>query len=428
MNSETTSPIIWIISTGTEILQGHYPDRNAQWLSDRLLSMGLRVARHMAVADDAGSLREAFGEAAARADLLITTGGLGPTVDDLNRQILTELWGCELIEDAEALRRIVERFKQHGLKMPESNRVQALIPSGATILQNDHGTAPGFYMRPGVEGGPRATLLALPGPPREMQPMFLDRSAGLILEQFATCRRRLRMLTFHTIGLSESLINERVRDLFDADPLVNFALLASLGKVDVRLTLMGADEAINAELEAQWRERIHDRLGAENIYGENEETLESVVGDLLRRSGQTLATAESCTGGMVATRLTDVPGSSDIFREGFVTYANEAKMARLGVPEDLLARHGAVSEPVAGAMAQGARRAAGVDWAVSLTGIAGPGGGTEEKPVGLVWFGLASPDGMVRTFERRFIGTRTDVRQRATQFALDLLRRALIDQ
>jgi nicotinamide-nucleotide amidase len=421
-------PIIWIVSTGTEILQGHYPDRNAQWLSARLLELGLAVARHMAVPDNRAALHAALALAAREADLVVTTGGLGPTGDDLNRFVMSEIWGAPLELEEKSLGRIRARFKRRGRQMPPSNEVQAHLPRGAIVLDNDEGTAPGFYLRPAVNTV-RATLLALPGPPREMRPMFEHGGAPLVLEDFAAGRRVRRTLTFHTIGLAESWIDQRVRDCFDADARVNFALLAALGKVDIRLTLMGGDADDNAALEAQWRETIHGRIGAENIYGENETTLESAVGALLRERRQSLATAESCTGGMLAGRVTDAPGASDYFREGFVTYANDAKMARLGVSESLLREHGAVSAPVAAAMARGALAASGATWALSVTGIAGPGGGTAEKPVGLVYFGLAGPLGgedNVRTLRHVFLGGRDDVRAQAAQAALNILRLALL--
>lgn len=419
-----SDPVVWIISTGTEILQGHYADTNAQWLSAHLLAMGLSVQRLMALPDKPERLREGLGEAARAADLVITSGGLGPTGDDLNRQVIAGLWGRGLVENAESWERIVERFRRRGRPVAENNRVQALIPEGAIVLQNDNGTAPGFYMRPGAEG-PRATILALPGPPHEMRGMFEKQGAPLITEQFCDGRTALRTLTFHTVGVAESTIDLQVRDLFEKDPRVNFALLAGAWRVDIRLTLMGRDEAENEALAREWRKTIHERVGAEFIYGEDAETLEYAVGALLRERGATLSTAESCTGGLIAGAITNVAGSSDYFKEGFVTYANEAKTELLGVDAALIERVGAVSPQVAAAMAEGARRRAGTDWAVSVTGIAGPGGGTEAKPVGLVYMGLASADRTV-VAEHRFLGDRDNVRRQTVLTALDLTRRGLL--
>lgn len=422
------SPIIWIISTGTEILQGHYPDHNARWLSEQLHELGLPVSRHMALPDKAEKLKEGLALAAREADLIITTGGLGPTADDLSRQVIAEIWGTELDENAEALERIVERYRKRGRQMTDNNRVQALIPRDALPLQNDYGTAPGFYLDPRKAGNssPRASLLALPGPPREMQPMFREKAAELIAAQFSQHVVRLLTLTLHLACIPESQIDAALKDLFEAEPLVNVALLASLGHVQIRLTFMAPNDAANAELERVWRDKIYQRVGRESIYGEQDEMLEMAVGRLLRERGQTLVVAESCTGGLLAGRITAVAGSSDYFREGFVTYANEAKMKRLQVPENLLNEYGAVSAEIAGAMARGARAAAGADWALSVTGIAGPGGGTADKPVGLVYLGVAEPNGEARVIKYQFISDREGIRTQAVMAALELLRRAML--
>lgn len=428
MPSEAPDPVVWILSTGTEILQGHYPDTNAQWISRELHAMGLRARRHMALPDDHAALREGLELASRSADLVIMTGGLGPTADDLNRETVAEVFRAPLREDAEALRQIHEMFASRGRPCPPSNAVQALIPEGATTLYNRWGTAPGFLLPARGDGadGVRAALLALPGPPREMNPMFKELAAPLLRARFAGGRPHLRTLTIHTAGLPESLINERIADLFGADPKVNVALLAGKWRVDVRLTLAGDSPEENAELADLWRATIADRLGAENLWGEDDREFEEAIESLLRERGQTLATAESCTGGLIAKRLTDVAGSSDVFVEGFVTYSNDAKIARLGVPPEVLDAHGAVSGETAEAMAAGARAASGASWALSVTGIAGPGGGSPEKPVGLVWFGLAGPDGRVRSKKMMGPRGRSAVRELAAVTALDWLRRAIL--
>lgn len=417
---------IWIVSTGTEILQGHYPDTNAQWLSREILGMGFQVDRHMALPDQHEILGEELALACRRCDLVIMTGGLGPTADDLNRETVAKIYGVNLIEDGEALAQIERLFSQRGRPMPPSNAVQALIPEGAEILPNAWGTAPGFFMPAKPCGEIRASLLALPGPPREMQPMFKTLAADRILRQFTDGRRTMRTLTLHTVGLAESHINERISDLFGSDPRVNVALLAGNWRVDVRLTLQGASEEENADLEKKWRELIYDRIGELNIWGEDEATFPSVIGSLLRERKQTLALAESCTGGLIAKQITDVAGSSDYFLEGFVTYSNNAKINRLGVPADLIETHGAVSAEVAEAMAVGAQRVSGGDWALSVTGIAGPGGATKEKPVGLVFFGVATPEGKVKS--RRILGFRgrDAVRELSAVTGMDILRRAIL--
>jgi nicotinamide-nucleotide amidase len=418
------SPVVWIVATGSEILQGHYSDRNGPWLSAQLMCVGLRTARHVALPDEPEALRRGLAEAARAADLVITTGGLGPTEDDLNRQIIAEVWERELFEDAEAIAGIEARLKARGREeLLPANRVQGRIPRGSRLMPNPNGTAPGFFIPP--ESG-RAALLALPGPPRELQPMFEATGLPLILEAFGWTGHELRNLTLRTAGLPEALVNERLRDLFGGDPRVELALLFTLGTVDVRMTLTEEDPAARDATAARWREIIGERLGRENIYGENDDTLAACVRRLLRERGQTVAVAESCTGGLLAGSLTDVPGASQYFVEGFVTYANAAKIARLGVAPELIARHGAVSPQVAEAMAEGARRAAMSDWAVSVTGVAGPDGGTPEKPVGLVWFGLARPGGEVSLLRHQFAGGRDEIRQRAVQAGLDLLRRGVL--
>jgi nicotinamide-nucleotide amidase len=390
------------------------------------MGVGLPTARHMALPDDGGALRDGLGWAAEKADLVITTGGLGPTEDDLNRSVIADVWGRELYEDADAIQGITEQLQRRGRTLLTANRVQAQLPRGARLAPNPNGTAPGFYLPP-EEG--KAAILALPGPPRELQPMFEMSGLPMILETFGSVARgALTNLTLRTAGLPEAAINERIRDLFGSDPAVDLALLFTLGTVDVRLTLLENDPIAQAATAVRWRRLIAERLGAENIYAEGQETLAASVGNELRRRGQTVATAESCTGGLLAASLTDIVGASAWFTEGFVTYANEAKIARLGVGPELIERHGAVSPEVAEAMAAGARRVTGCDWAISATGIAGPSGGTAEKPVGLVWYGLARPGGDAAAIQHVLAGGRDEIRQRAVQRGLDLLRRVILGQ
>lgn len=424
--SSDSDPVIWIVSTGTEILQGHYADTNAQWLSQELLAMGFEVERHMALPDRHDVLGRELSSACGQCDLIIMTGGLGPTADDMNRQSIANVFGVKLYRDEAALEEIETRFTRRGRPMPPSNAVQADFPVGSDILPNQWGTAPGIFMRPPNGSDHRACLLALPGPPREMKPMFETLVKKRLLDLFGADRRTMRTLTLHTAGLAESHINDRIKDLWDADPKVNVALLAGRWRVDVRLTLMGDSPEENERLEGEWREIIHSRLGPLNFWGEDDDTLPGVVGKLLREMDYTLALAESCTGGLIAKQITDIPGSSDYFLEGFITYSNEAKIKRLGVDKELIDEYGAVSGQVAEAMAAGARDATGASWAMSVTGVAGPDGGTEEKPVGLVFFGLAAPDGQVK--HRRIMGfnDRTAVREFSAVMGLDLLRRAIL--
>lgn len=413
-------PRIEIVSTGTEILQGLYPDTNAQWLSGKLLAIGLLVSSHSVVGDSVEDLESHLRTVSRRCELLLVSGGLGPTEDDINRFAIARVYGVELVEDEAAVEQMRERFAQRGRPFTDANRVQARIPCGARVFYNEWGTAPGFL----IEGGEgRATLVALPGPPRELRPMFDRWVQPDIIERFQPSECHVT-LTLHTIDLPESEINPKLRDLFDADPSVNVALLAEVGKVDIRLTACGGDEDKVRESLRRFRRLIEERIGSECIYGVDDQTLESVVGELLKCNGLTISVAESCTGGMIASRLTNVPGASSYLLESFVTYSNEAKVARLGVACDLIERYGAVSAQVAQAMAQGARRVARADLALSATGIAGPTGGGPQKPVGLVYLGLAWGDDTL-VVERRFLGNRNENRTYSVNAALDLLRRHL---
>lgn len=423
---QNAGPTIWIVSTGTEILQGHYPDTNAQWIASELMGLGFSVERIMAIPDDHRVLSTELGFACRRCDLIIMTGGLGPTADDMNREAVAGVFGVELIEDADALADIEGRFASRGWPMPPSNRVQAQFPQGAKVLPNQWGTAPGFVIAPPEGSDLRANLLALPGPPREMQPMFTQIATPEILSRFGEGRTRLRTLTLHTVGLPESTLNERIDDLFGLDPAVNVALLAGKWRVDIRLTLKGKDDAENDALAEKWRGLIRERIDPMSIWGEDDVEFAGVVGGLLRERGQTLALAESCTGGLIAKQITDVAGSSDYFVEGFVTYSDASKTRRLGVSEATLAEFGAVSAETAGEMAAGAREAAGTDWALSVTGIAGPGGATAEKPLGLVFFGLAMPDGRIKTRRIQAFPGRAAVRELSAVTGLDILRRGIL--
>jgi nicotinamide-nucleotide amidase len=414
-------PRVEILSTGTEIMQGLYSDTNAQWLSSQLMAIGLPVSCHSAIGDSVKDIESHLDVIAHRCDILIVTGGLGPTEDDVNRYAVAHVYNVELCEDEAAVAQMRERFARRGLTFNEANRVQAMVPRGARVLYNEWGTAPGFVIE--VDVG-LATLIALPGPPREMQPMFDRYVRPYLMERFRPGDRYLT-LTLHTITLPESEINAKLRDLFDSDSEVALGLLAEHGKVDIRLTAHGPDEDNVRRRLGEFRRRIEKRLDAENIYGADDETLDSVVGELLKSQHLTISVAESCTGGMITSRLTNIVGASSYLLEGFVTYSNEAKIARLGVPPELIQQYGSVSRQAARAMAEGVRRAAQSDVGLSVTGIAGPTGGTSEKPVGLVYLGLAWGNDSV-VVERRFLGKRNENRTYSVNAALDLLRRHLL--
>jgi nicotinamide-nucleotide amidase len=419
MSSQT--PRIAILSTGTEILQGMYPDTNAQFLAAQLTALGYETVAIAAARDDENEIIAAIQSLFGRAEMIISTGGLGPTFDDAFRGAAARLWERPLRSDKRAWEMIQERFAGRPGGIPESNRVQTMIPDGGAPLYNYCGTAPGFILdrSPG-----RPALAALPGPPREMQPMFLEQVAPYLKKAFPASVRQA-ILEIRTAGVSESSLNESVSDLVGARPDVDVALLAGDGMARVRLTLRGKDEADLDRLRSEMAGEIVRRVGPENIWGFGGGTLQEALAGLLIEMGLSIVVAESCTGGMINAALTDVPGSSAFLKRGYVVYSNEAKADLLGVNAETLAAHGAVSSETAAEMAEGALRVARADIAVSVTGIAGPSGGSEEKPVGLVWFGIATRDG-TETRRFQFPGSRPMVRRYAVTRALDLVRRRLL--
>ena len=415
-----------LINTGSELMLGRVLNTHQQWLCRRLADQGYVVTRQVAVADTGPDIEQAVREALGRADLVITTGGLGPTSDDITRDLVAQLLGKKLHEDAAALANIERFFTARKRQMPESTKVQALVPDGALVLQNAHGTAPGLAMElapnPFRAGGKAAWLVMLPGPPRELRPMFTDQVVPLLrrvlpLEREFVCR------TLRTTGIGESLVQERI-----VGPLAPFVAqgldvgyCAHVGQVDVRLAAHGASAAgLVRESEAVVR-----ALLTKEIFGEEDESLDAMIIRLLTERKQTLALAESCTGGGIANRLTNVPGASAVLLAGLVTYSNAAKQKFLSVRAETLAAHGAVSEPTAREMAAGARRETGADFALSVTGIAGPGGGSEAKPVGTVFIGLAGPTGtpVLRQFNPY---DRETFKQATANQALEMLRRLLL--
>jgi len=397
---------------------GRVLNTHQQWLCRRLADLGYIVTRQVAVPDTARDIQSAVREALGRADLVMATGGLGPTSDDLTRDLIAQLLGKKLRLDEAVLDHIKQRFAARHLPMPKNNEVQALVPEGAIVLSNPNGTAPGLAMKIDEDGGWKMEdggktstpssilnspssrspkwLVLLPGPPRELRPMFDHLVVPLLRREFPpdapfVCR------TLRTSGIAESLVQEKI-----AAPLgalvaagLEIGYCARTGQVDVRLSARGASGGkVVHEAEAL----VQKILGAQ-IYGFEDETIEAVVVRLLTERKKNLAVAESCTGGCLAHRVTNVPGASAVFLGGWVTYSNESKQKFLGVRAETLAAHGAVSEAVAREMAEGARRQTGADFALAVTGIAGPGGGTAEKPVGTVFIGLAGAFGTV--VERR---------------------------
>lgn len=385
---------IEIINTGSELMLGRVLNTHQQWLCGRFADLGRTVDRQVAVPDGGQDITRAVREGLARADLVVTTGGLGPTCDDITRDLISQLLGRTLKFDSEVSDQIRNFFTLRGRPVPAGTKVEAMVPEGAVVFHNRFGTAPGLAMEvnpnPFREGGRKSWLIMLPGPPRELRPMFDTQIVPLIEREFPrdagfACR------TLKTTGLGESNMEELVsgplKHLTDAGMDLGFC--ARVGEVDVRFVARGTTAAaVVAEAEATTR-----RVASEYVFGEQDETLETVLVRELSARGKTLALAESCTGGHIANRITNVPGASAVLLSGFITYANAAKVSLLGVSEKTLQDYGAVSEPVARQMAEGARRVSGADYAISVTGIAGPSGGTLTKPVGTVYIGVSGPDG-----------------------------------
>jgi competence/damage-inducible protein CinA-like protein len=415
--------IIELINTGSELMLGRVLNTHQQWLCRQLADRGYLVTRQIAVDDSATTIRQAVQDAMTRADIVLVTGGLGPTSDDRTRDLIAELLGRALREDPSVVAHIESFFAGRKRPMPARTRVQALVPEGARVLANAHGTAPGLVLDfpPRRRGERPGLLILLPGPPRELRPMFTEQVVPMLGKHFPVaepfvCR------TLRTVGLGESLVEEKI-----ANPLqrwveagLDIGYCARPGEVDVRLSARGRDAAPTvAEAERVARELLGDL-----VFGVEEEELETVVVRLLTARGQTVALAESCTGGLIAHRLTNVPGASVVLLGGLVVYSNAAKETFLGVRPPTLTEHGAVSEAVVREMAEGARARTGADYAIAVTGIAGPGGGSAAKPVGTVWIALSTARG-TETRHRVNPWDRETFKYVTSQQALDLLRREL---
>ncbi|HJQ33575.1 MAG TPA: competence/damage-inducible protein A [Pyrinomonadaceae bacterium] len=406
-----------IIAVGSELLTPFRTDTNSLWLTERLNSVGVEVKLKTIVGDDDARLEETIRDALKRSGVVVLTGGLGPTEDDITRKIAARALGRRLSLDEKVLEEIRAKFLHWGRKMPEINARQAMVVEGAEVLPNPNGTAPGMY----VEHEGRAVVL-LPGPPRELKPMFDTHVLPKLSERAGAVRVARRVL--RVAGLGESAVDERIAPVYTQYKNPQTTILFNNSEIEIHLTAQAKSEAEAELLLDGLAGQIEERLG-EAVFAFRGEKMEEVVGLRLAVGGFTLATAESCTGGLIAHRLTEVPGSSTYFMEGVVTYSNEAKTRLLGVPAELIEAHGAVSAEVAEAMAEGVKRRAGTDFGLAVTGIAGPGGGTEEKPVGLVYVALSDD---AHTEHRRLMlpGDRYLIRWRASQSALDLLRRRLI--
>ena len=410
---------IELINTGTELVLGDTINTNAAWLGQRLAALGLQVMRQTVVPDGA-IIGEVLAEAAARAEVLVVTGGLGPTNDDVTRETTAGLLGLPLDLDEGVVGHLQAYFKQRGREVKAANLRQAMVPRGARVLENPFGTAPGLYLPAtlGAERGWHCHFFLLPGPPRELKPMMESQVEPVLKELQPALASRV-VLYLKLTGIGESDIVEAIERDLEAMAAAGLEMGYCIGRGDVDVRLAGPEAAVRAGA-ALVRERLGDF-----IVSEDRRVLEEVVVALLAQRGEWVATAESCTGGMIATRLTDVSGASGVFGAGYVTYANEAKVRELGVAAEMLMRHGAVSEPVARAMAEGCLRESGAQHALAVTGIAGPTGGSEEKPVGTVFVALASVG--QETICRRlfFPGARDRFKLLTSQAALEMLRRRL---
>ncbi len=406
-----------IITVGTELLLGEIVDTNAAHLSRRLADIGIDVYHRSTVGDNWTRFATALGQALQRADIIFLTGGLGPTDDDLTRSIVAAVTGRKIQVNDEALRHIEDYFRATGRVMSANNRRQAMFPEGAEALFNGEGTAPGIWLE-----HDNRLIICLPGPPAELRPMFEKQILPRLRERFGG-RESLITRVLRFAGIGEAALAEALDDLIAAQTDPTLALYAGRGEVRLRLATraLSAEEAQSrfAPIEAEVRKRVGSHL-----YGYDDDTLEGVIGKLLEQEGATLAVAESCTGGFLGHRLTNVPGSSRYFVGGVIAYANEIKTGQLDVPEADLEKYGAVSAVVAEAMARGVRNRLGSTFGISITGIAGPDGGTEDKPVGTVYIGWAGPDGCdARRF--MFPTSRETFKIRTTTAALDGLRRRL---
>ncbi|HEX8289749.1 MAG TPA: competence/damage-inducible protein A [Pyrinomonadaceae bacterium] len=406
-----------IIAIGSELLTPEKTDTNSLWLTEKLNEIGIEVKLKTIVGDDELRLEETIRDALKRSEVVITTGGLGPTEDDITRQISAKAIGRELVYHEELVEDLRERFRRFGREMPEINKRQAYVIENAEILPNPNGSAVGMLCK--IE---KKFLVVLPGPPRELKPMFetrvlpeLKKAAGEIFVR----RRILRVA-----GMGESAVDEAIAPIYKSYETVQTSILFNRTEIEIHLRAQSNSESEAERTLDELAGKIAEKLG-EAVFAVNGELMEEIIGALLSESGKTLAVAESCTGGLIGERLTDVAGSSKYFIEGVIAYANEAKIRTLGVAPEIIERHGAVSSETAEAMAKGMRERAQTDYAVSVTGIAGPSGGSDEKPVGTVFIGF-SDESQTKSLKIILPGDRYLIRWRASQTALDYLRRQII--
>jgi nicotinamide-nucleotide amidase len=405
-----------IFAVGTEMLTPHFQDTNSLYITQRLNDLGLDVRIKTIVGDSWDTLALAFRQALERSTVLIATGGLGPTEDDRTREVLASVLGKKLLLKRDLLDRIEERFARRGMKMPAVNKKQAYVIEDAAVLENHNGTAPGLWIDTGAH-----TIVLLPGPPHEMRPMF-EKSVWPRLQTFKksyVVRREIK-----TAGLTESKIESWLVDLYPRLPGIQLTTLARPGQISLHLSSVSHKSLSRARQNVDRATKRLCRVLKEGVFTIEGEELEEVIGKHLEKTGQTLAVAESCTGGYLGHRITNVPGSSAYFLQGIIAYNNQAKIDFLGIPQEKIEKYGAVSAQVARAMATGIRKRANADYGLSITGIAGPSGGTEDKPVGLVYTALAA-ENKVSVKKNLFLGDRNAIKFQSSQRVLDMLRRYL---
>lgn len=405
-----------ILSVGTEILLGNIVNTNAQFLSNELSKLGIFVFFQTNVGDNKQRLLEAYKIAFSRSDIVITTGGLGPTEDDITKEIGSQYFNKELILHEESLNNIKNLFSNQNLKFTENNIKQAYVPKDSIVLKNNNGTAPGIIINENNK-----TLIMLPGPPNEMQLMYKE-SVEPYLAKLSNVT--LFSKTLRICGVGESLVETNIKDLIDNQTNPTIAPYAKTSEVHLRITAKAKNNSEAKEIIKPTIDELYSRLG-DNIYGEDETSLEQTIVNILKEKNLTISCAESCTGGMISSTLVNCPGVSSVFLEGAVTYSNNAKMLRLNVNSSTLEKYGAVSEEVALEMASGIAKTSNSNIGISTTGIAGPDGGTNEKPVGLVYVGIFI-NGNCKAYKLNFEGNREKIRNRTTVVTLDLLRRELI--
>ena len=407
-----------IISIGDELVSGLTINTNAAWLGMQLARVGIPVRAHLTAGDSVSAVSRMICQAIGESSLVLVSGGLGPTEDDITRAALADALGEKLVEDAAALASVEAFFSQLNRPMAPGNKIQALRPSSASSIANSCGTAPGIFARRG-----QTDIFVMPGVPREMKAMFEQSFLPMLMEKAGPDGRITEIAKFNTFGIGESVLGQKVADLMQRSTNPAVGTTVHDGIVSVRVYATGKRGEVQAMIAEKTRQ-IQERLGP-LIFSHGDEPLEAAVATLLTAKKQMVATAESCTGGLLAELLTNIPGSSRYFSRGWITYCNQAKAQDLQIPVDLLVQHGAVSESVAAAMATNARRVADVNWGIGITGIAGPDGGTAAHPVGLVFVGLAGVHG-VSVRRCQFPGDRAGIRLRAAHMALTLLRLKLM--